>query len=110
MLLRAHYKQADEAGIRKAQPPIETPSVGIRLGAVFKNGSAHEPSQLARELQRTMTRLQKSVAQPPPAVSLEFPSRGRLGYTFFRILPFLSAIMIVDAATCRRCPHCPRGQ
>jgi hypothetical protein len=47
---------ADEAGIRKAQPPIETPSAGkgpqtrciafgnpIRLWAVFQRGSAHEP-------------------------------------------------------------------
>jgi hypothetical protein len=36
MLLRAHYKQAEEAGIRKAKPPVETPSEGIRLWAVFK--------------------------------------------------------------------------
>jgi hypothetical protein len=40
---------ADEAGIRKAKPPIETPSVGIRSWAVFQRGSAHEPSPLARE-------------------------------------------------------------
>jgi hypothetical protein len=37
---RAH---ADEAGIKKARPEIETPSAGIRLWAVCKKGSAHEP-------------------------------------------------------------------
>ena len=40
---RADRAQAEEAGIRKAKPPVETPSVGIRLWAVFKRGSAHEP-------------------------------------------------------------------
>ena len=40
---RRDRAQADEAGIRKAKPQIETPSVGIRLWAVFKRGSAHEP-------------------------------------------------------------------
>ena len=35
--------QADGAGSKKAKPPIETPSVGIRLWAVFKEGSAHDP-------------------------------------------------------------------
>jgi hypothetical protein len=40
---RRDRAQAEEAGIRKAQLPIETPSVGIRLWAVFQQGSAHEP-------------------------------------------------------------------
>jgi len=31
--------QAVEAGTRNAKPPVETPSVGIRLWAVFKKGS-----------------------------------------------------------------------
>ncbi len=35
---------ADEAGIKQAKPPVETPSVGIRLWAVFQRDSAHEPS------------------------------------------------------------------
>jgi hypothetical protein len=34
---------ADEAGIRKAKPPIEAPSVGSHLWAVWKRGSAHAP-------------------------------------------------------------------
>ena len=43
--------QADEAGIRKAKPPIETPSVGIRRWAVFQKGLTHEPppENLGRE-------------------------------------------------------------
>ena len=40
---RKDRAQADGAGIKKAKPQIETPSVGIRLGAVFQRGSAHEP-------------------------------------------------------------------
>ena len=40
---RRDRAQADEAGIRKAKPQIGTPFVGIRLWAVFKRGSAHEP-------------------------------------------------------------------
>jgi hypothetical protein len=35
--------QAEEAGIKKAKPQIETPSAGIRLWAVSQRGSAHEP-------------------------------------------------------------------
>ena len=34
---------AEEVGIRKAKPQVETPSVGIRRWAVFPSGSAHEP-------------------------------------------------------------------
>ncbi len=41
--IRTDRAQADEAGIKKAQPQIETASVGIRLWAVFQRGSAHEP-------------------------------------------------------------------
>ncbi len=40
---RRDRARADGAGIKKAKPQIETPSVGIRLGAVFQRGSAHEP-------------------------------------------------------------------
>ncbi len=40
---RRDRAQAEEAGIKKAKPPIETPSAGIRLWAVFQRGSAHEP-------------------------------------------------------------------
>jgi hypothetical protein len=46
---RRDRAQADEAGIKKAQPQIETASVGIRLWAVFQKRSAHEPSPLVRE-------------------------------------------------------------
>ena len=42
--------RADEAGNGKAKLLNLTCSEGIRLWAVFKNGSAPEPSQLAREL------------------------------------------------------------
>jgi len=40
---RRNRAQAVEAGIRKAKPPIETASAGIRRWAVFQKGSAHEP-------------------------------------------------------------------
>ncbi len=40
---RRDRAQAEEAGIKKAKPQIETPSAGIRLWAVFPRGSAHEP-------------------------------------------------------------------
>ena len=40
---RRDRAQADEAGIKKAKPSHRTPSVGIRLWAVFQRGSAHEP-------------------------------------------------------------------
>ncbi len=40
---RRDRARADGAGIKKAKPQIETPSVGIRLWAVFQRGSAHEP-------------------------------------------------------------------
>ena len=41
--IRKNRAQAEEAGIKKAKPPIETPSVEIRLWAVCQRGSAHEP-------------------------------------------------------------------
>ncbi len=34
---------ADEAASKKAKPPIETPSVGIRRWAVCEKGSARDP-------------------------------------------------------------------
>jgi len=40
---RRDRAQAEGAGIKKAEPPIETLSAGIRLWAVFQRGSAHEP-------------------------------------------------------------------
>jgi hypothetical protein len=40
---RRDRAQAEEAGIKKAKPHIETPSAGIRRWAVFERGSAHEP-------------------------------------------------------------------
>jgi hypothetical protein len=41
--MKGDRAQAEEAGIRKAKPQIEIPSIGIRRWAVFKRGSAHEP-------------------------------------------------------------------
>jgi hypothetical protein len=41
--IRRDRAQAEDAGCKKAKPQIETPSVGIRLWAVFQRGPAHEP-------------------------------------------------------------------
>ncbi len=35
--------QLEEAGSKKAKPPMVTPSAGIHLWAVCKKGSAHDP-------------------------------------------------------------------
>ena len=73
---KRHRAQAEEAGIKKAKPPVGTPSAGmgpqtrriafgkgshrrnraggdpnpIRLWVVFNRGSAHEPQPLVRKL------------------------------------------------------------
>jgi hypothetical protein len=41
--MRTDRAQAEEAGSKKAKPQIETLSEAIRLWAVFKRGSAHDP-------------------------------------------------------------------
>ncbi len=40
---RRDRAQADEERIKKGLAVVETPSEGIRLGAVFQKGPAHDP-------------------------------------------------------------------
>jgi len=54
---RRDRAQAEEAGIKKAKPQIQTPTVGIRPWAVFQRGSAHEPPPENVASERTTDRL-----------------------------------------------------
>ncbi len=75
----------------------EAPRAPPRFGAPARFKTEISPA--SAEFQRTDKGPQRNVAQPPSAVSCGCPSRGRLGYTLFRIFSLLSAIMIMDAAT-----------
>jgi hypothetical protein len=62
----------DEAGIRKAEPQIETPSVGVRLWAVFQRGSAHEPppENVGRERDVARPQARRAAVRPGCASGL----------------------------------------
>jgi hypothetical protein len=90
---------ADEAGIRKAKPQIETPSVGIRRWAVFKRGSAHEPppENIARERDVARPQARRAAVRPGCASGLGSRSEGEHARSIYTPEPPL--------CTCSRAGH-----
>ena len=108
---RRDRAQAEEAGIRKAKPPIEMPSVGIRLWAVFQRGSAHEPQPLVRDLHcerlcpsQAVGILGSTGVGSPLATPWNRPCPGFGGWTWKR----QKSIAASEARTPNRCVEFPR--
>jgi hypothetical protein len=95
---RRNRAPADEAGIRKAQPQIETPSVGIRLWAVCKRGSAHAPppENVGRERDVARPQARRAAVRPGCTSGLGCWTRGASVRSVYAPEPLDLRFMVYD--------------